>query len=218
MGRVSSHEATDVLGGRQPAMAHILIVEDDFPLRRDLTMRFVRQGHSVAEANSVATAREALLAFTAPFDVILLDINLPDGSGWDVLCSRDQAPGMSHARVIAVTAMTAMHPTARQHHALQPAAILLKPFHPTTLLWLIDRQLARLEEAMPCDTATQPDQERGRPQGQSEDLPGSQRAGQRDRDHMRMRAWSGYCCATSTCASPAAQSPHRARPARGVLA
>jgi CheY-like chemotaxis protein len=143
-------------------MARILIVEDDLPLRRVLTMRLVRQGHGVTEADGVATACEALQAVSTPFDVILLDINLPDGTGWDVLRGQEQGLEMAHSRVIV---MTALRPTPGRLREFQPSALVLKPCPLATLLQLIDHQLARPGEPVPCDTVTQPQQERVRSRG-----------------------------------------------------
>jgi len=63
--------------------AQILIIEDDIPLRQTLKKVLQRQGFTVAEAEGVqqATARLADQAF----DLILLDLRLPDGNGLDIL-------------------------------------------------------------------------------------------------------------------------------------
>ena len=72
--------------GHEPATTRrILLVEDEAPLRRILTMNLARLGYSVAEADSVESADEALHVANEPFDAIVLDINLPDQTGWDVL-------------------------------------------------------------------------------------------------------------------------------------
>jgi DNA-binding response OmpR family regulator len=123
-------------------MASILIVEDEIPLRRILTLNLVRRGHSVVEADSVTTTLEAIRAVGAPFDVVLLDINLPDGSGWDVLRQMGWMPHTPRPRVIVVTAV---RPVQRRLNEFQPAAVLLKPFPITALLQLIDRELAHDE-------------------------------------------------------------------------
>ena len=64
-------------------MARILVVEDEAPLRRIMVLNLVRRGHTLIEAESVAAAQEALVAFGGQFDLILLDLNLPDRAGWD---------------------------------------------------------------------------------------------------------------------------------------
>jgi DNA-binding NtrC family response regulator len=61
----------------------LLVVEDDTGLAEVLSDELRTRGHRVAVAATVATAR-ALLA-EAEFDVALMDLMLPDGSGIDVL-------------------------------------------------------------------------------------------------------------------------------------
>jgi DNA-binding NtrC family response regulator len=61
----------------------LLIVDDDVDLRQNLARRFQRQGNNVAEAGTVAEANAC--AERRPFDVALVDLNLPDGSGIDVV-------------------------------------------------------------------------------------------------------------------------------------
>src|SRR5258707_13539027 len=55
----------------------ILLVEDEGPLRRCLTLNLARRGYSVAEADSVESADDALHAASFPVDAITLDVNMP---------------------------------------------------------------------------------------------------------------------------------------------
>lgn len=129
-------------------MARILIVEDETPLRRILTLNLVRRGHSVAEAESVATAEEAMLASGIAFDLLLLDINLPDGSGWDLLRHLAHSAQEQHLVVIVVTAV---RPVQSRMDEFKPAAVLLKPFPIAALLQLVERELARAVGATPVE-------------------------------------------------------------------
>lgn len=65
-------------------MKRILIVEDDKGLREGIELALRREDFSFVLCESIAGAREAL-AGVEGFDLILLDINLPDGSGYDLL-------------------------------------------------------------------------------------------------------------------------------------
>jgi DNA-binding NtrC family response regulator len=61
------------------AMARILIVEDDLDVQTVLQGILVQNGHTVTTASSLAGALQKVDEQT--FDVVLLDIQLPDGSG-----------------------------------------------------------------------------------------------------------------------------------------
>lgn len=61
----------------------VLLVEDDDRLRGILARYLHARGHHVIEAPSGVDARQALSLGVV--DVLLLDINLSDETGWDVL-------------------------------------------------------------------------------------------------------------------------------------
>jgi len=65
--------------------AHLLLVEDDEALHRGIEFTLRQEGYEVTGVRSAAEA----LAATAerPFDLVVLDVQLPDGSGFDV-CAR----------------------------------------------------------------------------------------------------------------------------------
>jgi PAS domain S-box-containing protein/diguanylate cyclase (GGDEF)-like protein len=62
---------------------HILVVEDDVPIRRLVRNGLERQGVEVEEAGTVAEAMSALR--NRPADLIILDLTLPDGTGLEIL-------------------------------------------------------------------------------------------------------------------------------------
>lgn len=71
----------------------ILLIDDDDDLRDVLGRALDLKGYSVTGASDCHTALSALLSQT--FDVVLLDISLPDGSGFrilDWLKERQQSP------------------------------------------------------------------------------------------------------------------------------
>src|SRR5215471_13117624 len=93
-------------------MQNVLIVEDENPLRRILTLNLARRGYSVVEADTAEAALDASRAAVTgaiPFDLILLDINLPDQSGWDIL-RRLREDAQLALRPPAVIVMTAVRP------------------------------------------------------------------------------------------------------------
>ena len=67
-------------------MSRLLLVEDENLLRWALRTRLMRAGHTVDEAPTLAVAEE-LLRRSRP-EVVLLDVNLPDGNGLDFLASQ----------------------------------------------------------------------------------------------------------------------------------
>ena len=61
----------------------ILLVYDEARLRQTLARSLRARGYQVVEA---ATHREAVAAASArTYDLLLLAVNLPDATGWDVL-------------------------------------------------------------------------------------------------------------------------------------
>jgi DNA-binding response OmpR family regulator len=70
----------------------LLLVEDDPELAAVLASGLSEQGHEVVRAESYAAARTRVRL--GSFDVILLDIMLPGGSGTD-LCREVRADGVA---------------------------------------------------------------------------------------------------------------------------
>ena len=63
-------------------MKKILLVEDDALLNKTLTYNLISEGYDTVSALNAGTAAELLIQ--AEYDLVLLDINLPDGSGYDL--------------------------------------------------------------------------------------------------------------------------------------
>jgi DNA-binding NtrC family response regulator len=131
---------------------NILVVEDEPLLRRQLAAHLARFGAEVATADSLAAARPQLKG--EPFDFALLDVNLPDGQGTDLL--REQA----FPAATAVIVMTANGGVAGAVEAIRLGAVdyLVKPFDAGELPLVIaraqrTRNSARLEEQRRGDTA-----------------------------------------------------------------
>jgi PAS domain S-box-containing protein len=76
----------------------ILLVEDNNDTRRFLAKVLRQRGHDVVTADRVATARAAVDEATVPFDLLLSDIELPDGDGHYLmreLCASREMPGIA---------------------------------------------------------------------------------------------------------------------------
>ena len=111
----------------------ILVVEDEATLRQVMTRNLEARGHVV---RGVETATEALrhLSDWTP-DLMLLDINLPDRSGWDVLRELRER-GMQVATVI----VSAVRVSPARLEEFRPVAYLPKPFPLDALLRLVDSE------------------------------------------------------------------------------
>ena len=64
-------------------MKHIFLLEDDETLGRGIAMALTRTDTSVTCRSTLTLARETLAE--ERFDLLILDVNLPDGSGLDLL-------------------------------------------------------------------------------------------------------------------------------------
>ena len=64
-------------------MEQILIIEDDFSLNQGLCRALKQENRQMIPCPNLKTAREQLLCSDP--SLVLLDINLPDGSGLDFL-------------------------------------------------------------------------------------------------------------------------------------
>jgi DNA-binding response OmpR family regulator len=127
-----------------PAMA-ILLVDDETRLREALARSLAARGHRVDQA---ATYREAYAAAMAiNFDLLLVDINLPDATGWDLL--RDLR---SAGRSIPAIVLSAIPPSTSRVREFGPLAVLHKPFPIEALLRLVRPLAARGDSlASPSD-------------------------------------------------------------------
>ncbi len=108
---------------------HILIIDDEASLRQTLARILQREGY---EVTSVASGTEGLsIASQHPFDLVYLDIRMPDMNGLDVLQTiHAQLPDLP---VILFTAQPDLHSAVE---ALRRGAIdyLMKPLKPETVL------------------------------------------------------------------------------------
>jgi DNA-binding response OmpR family regulator len=109
---------------------HVLVVEDDEQLRRIIITNLLARGHEVRQAPDASSALTAL-AEERP-DLLILDVNLPDRTGWDVL-REAQLP--DDVRVLMLTAVPV---SPRRLAEFRPVAYLPKPFPLEALLRLAE--------------------------------------------------------------------------------
>ncbi|MBI5386339.1 MAG: sigma-54-dependent Fis family transcriptional regulator [Verrucomicrobia bacterium] len=130
----------------------LLIVEDETLLRKQLAAELERLRADVTGVGTLAAARQ--WAGDASFDFVLLDVNLPDGAGTDLL--KDGVFPSSTGVIV----MTAHGGVSGAVEAMRLGALdyLAKPLEPGELPLVIararrTRQSARLEEHRRRDTA-----------------------------------------------------------------
>jgi serine phosphatase RsbU (regulator of sigma subunit) len=125
----------------EPAGIARVLVADDNELNRDLLSRRVRRlGHEVVLAEDGRQTLELLRA--EPFDVVLLDIMMPNLNGYEVLEAVRVDDHLMHIPIIMISAVDDPESIAR---CIRLGAVdyLPKPFDPTILQARLGASLAR---------------------------------------------------------------------------
>ena len=123
----------------RPHALEVLIVEDE-PILRSVIARNLRaRGHRVREADTAARAIEELLAELP--DLLLLDIGLPDRTGWDVM--RELRTSELQVQTVVISAVRV---STERLAEFQPAAFLPKPFPLEALLKIVERAARKRRE------------------------------------------------------------------------
>ncbi len=114
-----------------PASRCILIADDDPGIRRLLRIFLQRRGFHLLEARD---GREALEAMSAGnVDLVIMDLMMPEVSGWEVLRARAADPSLQRIPMIVVTANNSRQVTDNllDKHVY---AVVGKPFDLNALL------------------------------------------------------------------------------------
>ncbi len=121
-------------------MVTVLVVEDEPNIRKLVIVNLINRGYQVLEAMNVPQALEHLHA-TAP-DLMILDIKLPELSGWDLLTQIATDPTLTDVKV-PVVVMTASIMDAQIDHTHFPnvVEVLIKPFSTHRLLAAVEHAL-----------------------------------------------------------------------------
>jgi signal transduction histidine kinase len=124
------------------------VVDDDANNREVLSRRLERQGHQVVAA---ANGKDALALLAGQgFDLVLLDLMMPEMDGFEVLRQIKADPALSETPVVMISALSEIESVAR---CIEMGAedYLPKPFNPTLLRARVDASLrvsrARTREA-----------------------------------------------------------------------
>jgi DNA-binding response OmpR family regulator len=112
------------------AYRRVLLVEDQPMLRQVIARNLSARGLDVGEAGTAAQAVDAACSYKP--DLLLLDINLPDRTGWDVL--RELRRRGKEVPTIVLSAVRVSQSRLDEFH---PLAYLPKPFPIEALLRLV---------------------------------------------------------------------------------
>jgi adenylate cyclase len=120
--------------GSGPVGANVqgrILIVDDNPSNRELLGRqLMRAGHTITEADGGHAALSRLESET--FDLVLLDLMMPDISGYEVLCRLKAQPATSEIPIIMISALDDLDSVIR---CIEAGAVdyLFKPFDATLL-------------------------------------------------------------------------------------
>lgn len=110
----------------------ILLVEDDVPLADVISRNLRARGHELTVAT---TAEEAILAMAETWpEALLLDVNLPDLTGWDVL----RRLSVEDRQKVSVIVISAAPISEKRVVEFQPLRHLQKPFPIESLVRLLN--------------------------------------------------------------------------------
>jgi adenylate cyclase len=120
--------------------SRVLVVDDIEANRELLSRRLSRDGHSVSLANGGFAALEILAK--SDFDLVLLDLMMPDINGFEVLRRLKDDPAVQHIPVIMISALDEIDSIVR---CIQAGAedYISKPFDSVLLGARIDASLER---------------------------------------------------------------------------
>jgi signal transduction histidine kinase/CheY-like chemotaxis protein len=117
---------------------HILVVEDHEDGREFLRRLLHSGGHTVDAVGTCAEARERLAsAARSGYHLLLTDVGLPDGSGWDLVAfARERLPALR------VGVITGWEPMVSSTESAGAEFVMRKPIHAAELLSHIARRQA----------------------------------------------------------------------------
>jgi two-component system, OmpR family, phosphate regulon response regulator PhoB len=109
-------------------MTQLLLVEDDLSLGATLHQRLAREGYTVQWAKTQAEARRALAQ--GWWDLVILDVGLPDGSGFELA---RQIKAQSSLPIVFITAWSSAEKRL-EGFEIGAEEFIPKPFHLRELL------------------------------------------------------------------------------------
>ncbi len=117
--------------------AKILVVEDSFAISIILSRLLEREGYQVTLATTAPEAKTIVGEIINEIDLVLLDVNLPGGTGFDILQIIRQS---SQVPVIMLSALKQNHNVERGLE-LGAQDFVTKPFNPRELLLRVKQHI-----------------------------------------------------------------------------
>lgn len=111
---------------------NILLVDDNVDITTMLDIYFTKQGHKCTVSN--LGHNSLLIMQNQKFDIILLDIAMPDFSGADIINHLSQTNRISDLNIIVVTASAVSFEQNQEFIKSGVKAVLKKPIDPDDLL------------------------------------------------------------------------------------
>ena len=95
-GAMLAADAAESADAQPERVARRVLLVEDHPDSREFMRKLLEDdGHTVDSAENVEIARSLLEREYQPFDVLVTDIGLPDGSGWDLIAfARQRWPAL----------------------------------------------------------------------------------------------------------------------------
>ncbi|MBY4677653.1 response regulator transcription factor [Marinobacterium arenosum] len=130
---------------------NVLLVEDEGAIRYLCDTVLRKNGYQTTAATTIQAARKALE--TAAFDLLIIDLNLPDGDGLQLV----HAESLAGATPILV--MTGRNTPEQRFEGFEAGATdyLIKPFHPGELLHRVQGLLSGQRRAPAAEGAEEAD-------------------------------------------------------------
>jgi len=153
-----------------PSVPRLLVVDDEEGLRAMLAVLFRRAGYDVTTVEGVDGALEAIRRPSRPFDVVVTDLVMPDGSGMAVLEAARHRSGATQVVMITAHARTEQAVEAMRKGAYD---YIEKPFRNDVLRATVDKALEKsriVEENENLRAQVRSDWRRGEIVGRSESM------------------------------------------------
>jgi CheY-like chemotaxis protein len=106
----------------------VLVVDDDPSLRQIIKISLEKEGFVVRTAANSSEARGELLSGKEKPDLMLLDIMMPGGTGWQLLKELEKDPAISQMPVIAISGLEKPAQTSEEYDSKMLYDYLVKPF------------------------------------------------------------------------------------------